>query len=252
MKEWPARNRRASPLSKEDVTLFGGLFGGGKKKPAFKLQPRQEVEVEFENADGNFESHFVQVQDVQRKKAILHSPGTDRRPIRLYPDQAVTLTIQLDDVLLSYEGSVLDVRDREFDVNYPPKDYQDIPIPPRDEKFRIEVPIPVEYRAMTTAHLQVATTHAVTMNGLFLMTNLPIPRSTSLLLELEIPNAPDITAKGRAITSQEDHSTGRKRHITEVEYEDLNEKDKITILRYAVFYRQRQARTEKRLAETSK
>ena len=192
------------------------------------------------------------MQDVQKKKAVLQMPGGGRRQVRLVPGLTVTVSVQVEDMLLSYVASILDIRDDSFDINYPPKDYDDVEIPPRDDNFRMEVPIPVEYRAMSTAHTQVATTQSVTLNGLFLLTNLPIPPNTSLLMELEIPNAPDITAKGRAVTSQEDHSTGRRRHVTEVEYEDLSEKDRNTILRYAVFYRQRQARSEKRLAEQGK
>ena len=41
---------------------------------------------------------------------------------------------------------------------------------------------------MSTAHTQVAKTHSVTNNGLFLITNLPIPKATQLLMEVEIPN----------------------------------------------------------------
>lgn len=224
-------------------------MGGFKKaKPTLKLTPKQEVEIEFESPEGEYVAFFVTVQEVQKKKAVIQAPGSDRRPVRLVPGQPVTISVLIDDTLFSYDASVLDSRDREFDVNLP-KDVEDVAIPPRDDNFRIEVPIPVEYRAMSTAHTQVATTHAITPNGLFLLTNLPIPPNTSLLMELEIPNAPDITAKGRAVTSQEDHSTGRRRHITEVEYEDLQERDRNTILRYAIFYRQRQVRNEKRIAD---
>ena len=234
--------------------MFGGLFGGGKKKKTpFKLTARQEVEVEFEVDDGVYESHFVTVQDVQKKKVVISAPGTDRKPVRLVPGQRVTVSMLADDSFhLSYEASVSDVGDREVELSYPPKDHEEVSLPARDDSFQVKVPIPVEFRAMSTAHTQVATTHAVSLNGLFLTTNLGIPPSTSLLMELEIPNAPDITAKGRAVTSQEDTSTGRRRYITEVEYEDVSPKDRDTIIRYALFYQQRQSRQEKRLAESSK
>ncbi|MEW6284116.1 MAG: flagellar brake protein, partial [Candidatus Eremiobacterota bacterium] len=203
----------------------------GKKKPTLRLHPKQEVEVEFETADGEFESHFVQVLDVQKKRIALSSPGSDRRPVRLVPGQQVTVSALVDDRLFSYSASVLDSRDRDFDVQ-PPKDVNEVEVPPRDDNFRIEVPIQVEYRAMRTAHTQVASTHAITTNGLFLMTNLPIPPNTQLHMELEIPNAPDISAKGRAVASQTDRENTRK-HITEVEYEDIPEDNRTAIIRYA-------------------
>ena len=233
--------------------MFGSLFGGGKKKKTpFKLAARQEVELEFEAGDGVYESHFVTVQDVQKKKIVIAAPGSDRKPVRLVPGQRVTVSMITAEHHLSYEASVNDVQDRQIELSYPPKEHEEVGLPARDDSFQVIVPIPVEYRAMSTAHTQVANTHAVTLNGLFLTTNLPIPPNTSLLMELEIPNAPDITAKGRAVTSQEDTSTGRKRFITEIEYEDVGEKDRNIIIRYALFYQQRQARNEKRLAEGSK
>ncbi|MCE7871936.1 hypothetical protein DYH09_16375 [bacterium CPR1] len=222
------------------------MFGFGKKKPTLKLLPKQEVEVEFENADGEFESHFVNILDVQKKRVCISSPGSDRRPVRLVPGQQVTISALMDDRLFSYSASVLDSRDRDFDVQ-PPREVAEVEVPPRDDNFRIEVPIPVEYRAMRTAHTQVAQTHAITTNGLFLQTNLPIPPNTQLHMELEIPNAPDITAKGRAVASQVARDNSRK-HITEVEYEDIPEDNRTAIIRYAIYYRQRQKRKESREA----
>ncbi len=224
---------------------MSSIFGG--QKPTLKLYPKQEVEVEFENSDGAYENYFVKVIDVHRKKVTLHAPGSERLPVRLVPGQPVTITTLVDDRLYSYNASVLDSREKEFDVN-PPKDVKEVVIPPRDEDFKIEIPIPVEYRAMKTAHKQVAQTQAITPNGLFLQTNLPIPQGTFLVLELEIPNAPDITVKGRAVTSQPDPSGSRK-HITEMEYEDIPEQDRDAILNYAIYYQQRRERARMRDSE---
>lgn len=225
---------------------FGFLFGN--KKPNLKLVAKQVVELEFENPEGEYENYFVEVVNVAKKKITLNAPGTDMRPIRLVPGQPVTVSTFDDDksTFFSYNASVLDSREREFDVN-PPKDAEWAEIEPRDDDFRREVPIQVEFRAVSTVHSQVATTHAITPNGLFLLTNLPIPPATKLLLELEIPNAPDIKANGKAVTSEREES-GRK-HITEVEYEDIPEDDKNAILRYAIYYDQRQKRKQQREAE---
>ncbi|MGE0491900.1 MAG: PilZ domain-containing protein [Vulcanimicrobiota bacterium] len=225
---------------------FFGLFGS--KKPTLKLIPKTMVELEFENSESEYENYFIEVVNVAKKKVTLNAPGTDMRPIRLVPGQPVTVSTFDEDknTFFSYSASVLDSREREFDVN-PPKDVDSEEIPPRDENFRVEVPIQVEFRAMSTVHSQVATTHAITTNGLFLLTNLPIPPGTPLTLELEIPNAPDIKANGHAVNSERDG--GGRKHITEVEYDDIPEDDKRSILRYAIYYEQRQKRKQKRESE---
>ncbi len=226
--------------------MFGNLFGGGKKKTPFKLTSRQEVEVELEAEDhGSYEAHFVQVMDVQRKKIVLSLPGIPSKPVVIVPSQKVTISVLNDDCHLSCEVTVSDVGDGEFQVSWPPKDYEEVAVPPRDDSFQVKVPIPVEFRAMRTAHTQVATTHAVAVNSLLLSTNLAIPPNTSLLMELEIPTG-EITAKGRALTSKEDNSTGRRRFVTEIEYEDLDADDCQKILRYGLYYEQRQARADAR------
>jgi hypothetical protein len=230
--------------------VFGFLTGGSKKKSQFKLQPRQEVEIELQVGNGVYEAYFVQVQEVHKKRVVLQVPGSDRKPVRVGDGQAVTISTLMDDNLLSYQGFVMGARDRDFDVNFPPKDFEEIAFPPRDDDFKIEVNIPVEFRAMSTAHTQVAKTHSVTRNGLFLITNLPIPKATQLLMEVEIPNGQEINTKGKALTSLEDSSTGRRQFITEVEFDaDITEKDRAALIRYAMFFKQRQARAEKRLAE---
>lgn len=220
----------------------------GNKKATLKFSPGQMVELEFENPDGEYENYFVEVVSVQRKKVTLNAPGTDMRPIRLVPGQPVTVSYfdEEKNSFFSHNASVLDSREREFDINSP-KDPDTADIQARDENFRVEVPIQVEFRAQSTVHSQVATTQAITTNGLFLLTNLPIPPQTKLLLELEIPNAPDIKANGCAIQSHREES-GRK-HVTEVEYDEIPEHDRDTILRYAVYYEQRQKRKGRRETE---
>ena len=69
-------------------------------------------------------------------------------------------------------------------------------------------------------------------------------------MEVEIPNGSEIATKGKAITSVEDSSSGRRQYVTEVEFDpDITEKDRNNLIRYAMFFKQRQARQEKRLAE---
>lgn len=222
--------------------IFSRLFG--KKSAGLKLKPKQEVEIEFPSGEAGYEAHFTRVLDIQRKKVILKAPGTDRRPIRMAPGQVLTITTLDDNVLYSFQTSVLDAGDREFDIA-PPANVSEQELPARDENYRIEVPITVEYRAMNTAHTQVAQTYAITAAGLVLTTNLPIPPGTNLHLELEIPSAPDIRTKGRAVGSEK-HPHLKGKHLSEIEFEDMSDQDRDTILRYAIYSRRRQERKRDR------
>ena len=215
-----------------------------KKKAGLKLKPKQEVEIEFLSEDSVYETHFTRVLDIQRKKVILKAPGTDRRPIRMIPGQELTVTTLDENVLYAFHATVLDAGEREFDIT-PPGQVHEEELPVRDENYRLEVPITVEYRAMNTAHTQVAQTYAITSAGLVLATNLPIPPGTSLHLELEIPSAPDIRTKGRAVGSEK-HPHLKGKHLSEIEFEDMSESDRDTILRYAIYSRRRQERRRER------
>jgi c-di-GMP-binding flagellar brake protein YcgR len=212
-----------------------------KKKSGLKLRPKQEVEIEFlSDESDSYECYFTRVLDIQRKKVILKAPGTERRPIRMFPGQQVTITTLDENTLYAFQATVLDATEREFDIT-PPANVHDEELPARDENFRLEVPITVEYRAMNTAHTQVAQTFAITSAGLVLATNLPIPPGTSLHMELEIPSTPDIRTKGRAIGSEK-HPDQKSKHLSEIEFEDMSESDRDTILRYAIYSRRRQER----------
>lgn len=222
------------------------FFRGGKKKTPLKLSPRQEVEIEFEGESATHEQHFAQVSEVQKKKVVVKVVGNERKPLQIGVSQKVTLSVLTDNSHLSCELSVLDIGDGSLELSWPPKDHDEQALPPRDDSFQVKVPIPVEFRALKTAHTQMASTYAVTTNGLYLATNLAIPPSTSLLMELKIPGGSEITAKGRSLSSRDDTSTGRKRSITEIEYEDIAPEDCQKVIQFALFYQQRMARLERR------
>lgn len=221
--------------------IFGFLR---KKKAGLKLKPKQEVEIEFPSGESGYEAHFTRVLDIQRKKVIVRAPGTERRPIRMNPGTPLTVTTLEDNVLYSFQATVLDAGEREFDIT-PPANVNEQELPARDVNYRIEVPITVEYRAMNTAHTQVAQTWAITSQGLVLTTNLPIPPGTNLHMELEIPSAPDISTKGRAVGSEK-HPDLKGKHLSEIEFEDMSDADRDTILRYAIYSRRRQERKRDR------
>lgn len=225
--------------------LFFGLFKKSKGA-ALKLKQRQEVEVELFNEDTGYEFHFTQVLDVQSKKVIIRSPGTERRPIRMTPGQLLNLTVVEDNNVYTFETKVLDAGDREFDIALP-SNVKSEPLPAFDDEHQLEVAIKVEYRAMNSAHNQMANTFSVAHNGLMLTTNLPVPAGTQLLLDIEIPNAPDFSIKGRAVNSKA-HPTIKNKHVCEIEYDNVTQAESDSIIRYAIFAKKRAERLAAREA----
>lgn len=221
-----------------------GLFG--PRKPVFKPAPHQTVEIEFEDVDGNFQSYFVEILEAPKKRLTLATPGNDSNPVSIGPGQPVTISYfdAQKDALFSFAAQVRDSRDQEFDVDLP-KEIPHTAVDKRDDNFRAEVAIPVKYQAMRSAHQQVANTHAITPNALFLKTNLAIPPETPLRVVLEIPHAPHIDVSARAKGSEKDPVDARK-HISEVQFEDIGLDEKESILSYAVYYEARQKRAEGR------
>lgn len=225
--------------------LFG-LFGGGK--PTFKPAAHQTVEIEFEDLDGEFQSYFVEILEVSKKSLTLAAPGNDMNPVNISPGIPITVSYfdSGKDKFFSYKGLVKDSRDREFEIEAPNKNTVDADdVAPRDDSFRVEVQIPVRFQARRTVHAQMASTHAVTPNSLYLRTNLGIPPATDLKVVLEVPNAHPIEVEARAVGSEKDPNDQRK-HISEVEFDAIPEKDKEDILNYAVYFEKRAKRAEAR------
>lgn len=221
--------------------LFG-LFGGGK--PSFKPVPRQNVEIEFEDVDGDYQNYFVEILEVNKKILTLSAPGNDMNPVNISPAMPVTLSYFDDakNTFFSYSGVVKESREREFEIEAPSKNsVNSDEVESRDESFRIEVSIPVRYQASRSVHAQMASTQAVTPHSLFLKTNLGIPPETRIRVVLEIPNASQIEVDAHALGSVKDPADPRK-HVSEVQLEDVTPADRDAILSYAVYFQKRQER----------
>jgi hypothetical protein len=224
--------------------LFG-LFGGGK--PSFKPAAHQTVEIEFEDLDGEFQSYFVEILEVSKRSLTLASPGNDMNPVNISPGIPVNVSYfdEGKDTFFSYRGLVKDSRDREFEIEAPAKNsVEHEEVPKRDDLFRVDVNIPVRFQARRTVHAQMASTHAVTPHSLYLLTNLGIPPETDIRVVLEIPNANAIEVDARAIGSEK-APDGRK-HISQVQLEEISALDRDAILSYAVYFQKRQERADAR------
>ncbi len=221
--------------------FLGALFGKGK--PVFKPTPHQTVEIEIEDVDGVFQSYFVEVLEAPKKRLTLSTPGND---VHIGPGAPVTVSYfdAAKNTFFTFTSQVRDSRDQEFDIDVP-KEVSSREVPPRDDSFRVEAAIPVKYQAARLPHAQVANTHAVTPNSLYLKTNLAIPPETALEVELEIPNVPQMRIGVRAKGSEKDPADNRK-HISEVVFEEIGFDEKESILSYAVYYQERQKRIESR------
>lgn len=218
--------------------VFGFL---GKKKPSLKLEFKQEVEIEFCKGEDS-ESFFTAVLEVQKKKIILNTPSKGRH---LYPCAAgndVIIAFLEGSVISWFKTKILELRDKEMDIAVP-TNIQEEKSPFSVSSYRLEIPIPVEYRAISTAHLQTATTKEINSRGIKVVTNLPIPNGTEVHIELEIPDSPMIKTKGRVVASQKLPSDVRK-SITDIEFEDFAPRDSENVFRYAILYQQRRLRRQ--------
>ena len=188
----------------------------------------------------------VEILEAPKKRLTLATPGGDSNPVSIGPGQPVTISYfdAGKNALFSFAAQVRDSRDQEFDVDLP-KEIPHTDIPPRDDAFRAEVTIPVKFQAVRSVHQQVANTHAITPGSIFLKTNLAIPPETPLRVVLEIPHAQHIDVSARAKGSEKDPADNRK-HISEVQLEDLGFDEKESILSYAVYYEARHKRAEGR------
>lgn len=220
------------------------FLGLGKKAPKLKLEARQEVELEYAGGDG-VESLFSRVVAIERKCVVVSRHGQSR--VQGGPEVGATVTVTYLEndlsAVSSFESKVLERKDRELELALPTSVAEER-TPLGDDDFSIEIPIPVEYRAMSTAYVQTAVTRNITATGINILTNLAIPPNTSLHIELQIPNAP--TVKTQGVVSLSSRLSSEKKHLTQIEFEDITAADREAILRYALFYRQRQLRKMQR------
>lgn len=214
-----------------------------KSQPVINLTQRQEVELEFVTPEGT-EDYFTKVLEFDKKKIILAVPQRNRQYVPCSAGDKLIVTYIKDNFVTSFVSAIIDREEKEITLSTP-KDIRQKKINVSKEEFFIDIPIPVEYRALTTSHLQTAKTKSLTSKGVEIITNLPIPQGTVLYMEFEIPNAPTIKAKGKVVRSDRLPSDSRK-NLTAIEFEDIHPLDKENMLRYALYYEQRQLRRQQK------
>lgn len=214
-----------------------------KTQPVVDLAQRQEVELEFTTSEGP-EDYFTKVLEFDRKKIVMAVPQRNRQYVPCSTGDKLVVTYIKDNFITSFASAIINREEKEIILSTP-RDVKQIKINVSKEDFLIDIPIPVEYRALTTSHLQTAKTKSLTSKGVEIITNLPIPQGTVLYMEFEIPNAPTIKAKGKVMKSERLPSDSRK-NLTAIEFEDIHPMDRENMLRYALYYEQRQLRRQKK------
>jgi hypothetical protein len=221
---------------------WGMVFGFfKKKKPNLKLQPDQEVEIEFSVGDQS-ENLFAGVLEVDKKRFTLKTPMKGKKPYPCSIGDTVTLVAFDGSSIQTFQSKIMEKRDREIDLLLP-SEIDEEKIPHSESDYVIDAQVPVEFRAISTAHLQTAITREINSRGIKIVTSLPIPTGTILHLELEIPESPVIKAKGK-VTESRKLPPDNKKSLTEIEFEDIGTKERDMVFRYTILSNHRKSRKQ--------
>jgi predicted nuclease of predicted toxin-antitoxin system len=219
-----------------------GLFG---PKSKFKLQDNMEVELEFTLGE-TFKSYFVKVVEVTNKKASFAIPKEGNKHIHLNKEDIVRLIALVGDTIFEVNLKVTNVMEKEFEamISKNMKHYETLLKKfDKNQTVNLEVIIPLEYRAITTSHIQRANTKAITKEFVEMVTNLPIPERTDLKLFFKTPESPIIETEGTSAKS-EPLAEDSKKSSTKITFPEKVVESNIfgNITRYIVHYQRREDR----------
>jgi len=227
-----------------------GLFG---KKPKFKLQENMEVELEFTLPDG-LKSYFSKVMQVSKKRATFATPKEGNRFVNINPNDIVKMVVLIEDTIFEVNLKVTASLDREFEALVSKNVHRfDTIIKDRkkNEEPKLEAEVPLEFRAITTSHVQRATTKTITKEFIDMVTNLPIPEGTDLKLYFKIPETPVIETEGVSAKS-EPLEEDKKKSKTKITFpEKVAESDIFDDIEKYILHYQRREERRKELEEKS-
>ncbi len=221
--------------------MLGFLFG---KKGKFKLKENMEVELEIISPDGA-RSYFTQVVESTSKKTTFLTPKEGNKFIKLAPNNRVRCIVLIDDTIFETKIKVITALDREFEAKVS-KDsitYYDTILSKFNKKkgdLKIEAEVPLDFRAMTTSHLQRAITKLITPDAVEVVTNLPVPEGTHLKLIFKVPESPPVETEGtseKSIPLEEDSRKSKTRIVFSDKAKQTNMIERVS--RYIVHYLRR-------------
>ena len=214
-----------------------GLFG--RRKPILKIAPRQEVEVEILEGETP-QSYFSHLINLEKKRIVLSLPSRGEKTAPCALGDKVTVAFMNDDIFVSFESRIIEKRSTQIELAVPREVFEE-KTPLFSGELNLEVPIPIQYRAMNTAHMQVASAKVITSTGMQIVTNLPIPQGTDLYIEMHVPDSPLAKAKGKVSKSQRLPADSKK-CLTEIDLEEFDLKEKENFLKYTILYQYRMKR----------
>ncbi|MCE1245673.1 MAG: flagellar brake domain-containing protein [Firmicutes bacterium] len=226
-----------------------GLFG---PKSKFKLQDNMEVELEFTSGE-TFKSYFVKVVEVTSKKASFMIPRENNKPVPLSKEDIVRLIVLIGDTIYEVNLKVTNVMEKEFEamISKNMKHYETLLKKfDKNQAVNLEVTIPLEYRAITTSHIQRANTKTITKEFVEMVTNLPIPERTDLKLFFKTPESPIVETEGTSAKS-EPLAEDSKKSSTKITFPEKVMESNVfgNITRYVVHHQRREERRKELLEE---
>lgn len=255
--------------------MIFGLFK--KKKMLIDLSPREELEIEVpvarrsagEAAAPPGESGRHPGRELTESESARPPEEEEEQPVRLYAEVIkvskkknifvrflagegessialaeqvhvggeVTIAVLKQGKISSFPSTLLH-REGEVFIFAPPAVLSEVKLPHNPFDPPIPLELPVEYRAMSSAHLQKGTVQEVGEGKVAFFSNVPIPEATQLNLEVHLPHRALIRAKGKVLTSEPLPVDARKKKVT-VSFVEIRPEDQRILSTYALFQFQR-------------
>lgn len=183
------------------------FFGFG---PKIQLEKNAEVELEFDLSSGK-RSYFVQTLSSNNKGARFKVPREGKRAIDINPNDPVLLIMVQGDKLMEVESKITTIFGDEFEIAFSRniKKY-DLKKSEKGGPAEVVIETPVDFRAISTSHVQRAITKKVAGEYMEIETNLPVPPGMQLKLTLKVPESPALDAEGTVESSDKMGDDSRK------------------------------------------
>ncbi len=220
---------------------MGSLFGNAKSAINFEVGTYAEVEFFM---DDTIQSHFVPVHEVQKQTITLGMPGTEMRPINLFP--GLEVKVSYSDVkkneYYSFEVTIEDAMGREFSFTCPENpDTTEIGTG-EGENFVAPCPVPLDFQALGMGdYLQRAVGIEMGYHSMIIQTNLPVPDGTELKVSFDLPGLSDFELRG-VVQSSLPIPEEKKKFRTVLDLKDVFPEQVDSIIAFGTYIKHRNAR----------
>ncbi len=219
--------------------MLGFLF---PNKGKFKLKENMEVELQLPDPEGP-RSYFCNVIEASPKKAGFTTPKEGNRYVSINPNDIIKCIVLIDDRIHEVNVKVQTSLDREFEalVSKNVNSFETFLSKIKkssDQPLLMEVPL--DFRAITTSHLQRAVSRSISQDNMEMVTNLPVPEGTDLMLYFRVPDSPTIEVTGKSEKSVPLEEDSRKSK-TRIVFSDPSKAQEAveTVTRYMAHYYRR-------------